>query len=519
MLCCVVEDAAKLMIRFSADSRYVVVIVMVDCYVGRGPRWDNHSVRLYDVETGQHHSSFPTTSLPSASVTFSPDNESVVFRDDNTVQLWDYHTGLCHTKFKGCPRLGPCYAISPDATSMATVYRATVIKVQNLVATPENNTAYDDEDPPPIDKRDTVRAVAASHDGKLFATQTSYEIRVWDIRTGACNHVIENAGSAPDNPSVFEFSPNSRTLAYESQFGEVRLLDARTWSDCTFFDHTYRVRRAQFSRSGELLVSTSADGLIRLWHIVDGLCVSRLEGSHGEPTAVGLSRNNKLIAVGYVNGMIELWDVATGSSKTLAGHTQDITSIAFSQDARMLASGSNDKTTRLWVVETTSCRLVIKGYDHSTGQVAFSPDSKLLALLLSKHNGRILLWDTTNGQFRHVFENPPGMISNVSFSSCGTYLQSDRGCLPIPISVLGHPSIEIQRPPAIFVGRRWIYLNGTRILWLPLEYRPWAMRISGSTMLFENGEGKIIMLRLDLDELKRKEPHLFQSWKELEHYD
>ena len=65
--------------------------------------------------------------------------------------------------------------------------------------------------------------------------------------------------------------------------------------------------------------------------------------------SVAFSPNGKIVADGYRNGIINLWDAITGELlETLNGHSSDVFSVVFSQDGRSLASGSNDKTINIW---------------------------------------------------------------------------------------------------------------------------------------------------------------------------
>jgi WD40 repeat protein len=72
--------------------------------------------------------------------------------------------------------------------------------------------------------------------------------------------------------------------------------------------------------------------------------------------------------------------VATGREiAALRGHEDQVSSVAFSPDGRILATGSWDTMARLWEVATGREIAALRGHEDQVSSVAFSPDGRTLA--------------------------------------------------------------------------------------------------------------------------------------------
>ncbi|KAE9551572.1 hypothetical protein FO519_005216 [Halicephalobus sp. NKZ332] len=86
----------------------------------------------------------------------------------------------------------------------------------------------------------------------------------------------------------------------------------------------------------------------------------------------------------------------TRCTSSLPGHSEPVISVQFSPDGLHLASGSGDKTVRLWDLATELPKTVCKGHSHWVLSIAWSPNGKKLASACK--NGEIYIWDANTGE-------------------------------------------------------------------------------------------------------------------------
>jgi len=287
-------------------------------------------------------------------------------------------------------------------------------------------------------------------------------------RTAEIDGLLHAVSTANDVTS----SPDGRTAAVAHQDGGIRLWDVQHLGrkpPLRLSTGAAGVIPVAFNENGTLLATGSLDGSVRVWHLETGrqpaaptqlqapasvhdlvftgnrlLAVGTGAGTGGggegkvtvwdvsKPrTPIGTLASPKPIdslafgkgklAAGSRDGIVTVWDLAQGARQTVLNGSTDaaVSDIAFAGNGALFAAGHRDGVVTVWDVANLAAPLT-ELQDDSVNGLAFSPDSRMLAI--GNGNGRARLWilGAAGAEPRTVYVGIP--IGKVAFSPDGTHV-------------------------------------------------------------------------------------------------
>lgn len=151
-----------------------------------------------------------------------------------------------------------------------------------------------------------------------------------------------------------------------------------------------------------------------------------LAGHLAPVSCVEFSPAGDAVATGSFDRTVRLWDSVSGACYfLLREHTRQVFCLSFSPTGRHLASGSSDTTIKIWSVATGEQKFTLRDLGGKTGpirSIAWSPDGMSLATCTP--NGEVRVWAIYVGRFTHILRSHTAEGICVAYAPDGRALAS-----------------------------------------------------------------------------------------------
>ncbi|KAF2825483.1 hypothetical protein CC86DRAFT_371133 [Ophiobolus disseminans] len=312
---------------------------------------------------------------------------------------------------------------------------------------------------------DSMQLASASDDRtvKIWDASSGATVKIWDASSGACLQTLEGHSSyvssvAFSPVSSVAFSPDSMQLASASYDRTVKIWDASSGASSASYDRT-----------------------VKIWDASSGACLQTLEGHSEYVSSVAFSPDSMQLASASGDRTVKIWDASSGTClQTLEGHSDYVNSVAFSPDSTQLASASYDRAVKIWDASSGACLQTLKGHSDYVSSVAFSPDSMQLAS--ASGNRTVKIWDASSGACLQTLEGYSRSVSSAELISILALRHSAK--------IITKPQESVRQEATISSDNIWVSDNVQK-LWLPTEYRPVSAAVSGRCVGVGTGSGKV----------------------------
>ncbi|XP_060071465.1 transducin beta-like protein 3 [Ylistrum balloti] len=404
---------------------------------------DDYIVRVWDLRSSQCIAAVEAHVSVVTCLCFSEDGSTLYSAGrDSTVAVWDVDQLKVTKTFPVLESLesivlvpaGKCYPelnIKEDTPHIITAGSKGVLKVWNVEKTKLKviknlNTAQEQTiiQASYCPARQQVAVVTFDHNISLM------DIETLELHKQFCGYIDEvlDLQLMGEQDSHLVMATNSQHL---------KVFELETWNCQILQGHSDIVLSVCIHHKENLIASSSKDNSIRLWKMdaVTGRvkCVAVGQGhTHAVNTMAFSWLNARTIVSGGQDSTLKVWDIPDKldiqtvvnlhSKITEKAHDKDINSIAMAPNDKFIASGSQDKTVKIWNTDNLSLLGVMRGHKRGIWCLEFSPIDQCLAT--SSADGTIRIWSLSDFSCVKTFEGHDSSVLRVMFLNRGMQLMS-----------------------------------------------------------------------------------------------
>ncbi|KAK6338745.1 SEA (Seh1-associated) complex subunit [Orbilia brochopaga] len=348
----------------------------------------------------------------------------------------------------------PAHAHLTPSTSNLSSFHGTRTARYDLQAPIQSLSASPDQDLVVVAGREVLKILRVTIQGEISDRL--------DLRAGnASNKLVANS----DVKWGCNFSKD--VIATANTNGNICVYDLNRGGklDRIMHEHQRSVHRIAFNPgNGKILLSGSQDGLMKVWDLRQKKSTMTLWGKSDAVRDVQFNPSNAVhFAAAFDNGTIQKWEWRMGGTahsylKKISAHNEPAFSIDWHPDGKHIASGSRDKTVKVWDFGEGDSQNKRPAHTISTmaaiGRATWRPrgsSTREIATCAMSHNNRITVWDIKRPFVgKYAFDEHTNAISGLLWKdentlwSCSKdqmFVQHDLSYALHPINSLNHSAV------------------------------------------------------------------------------
>jgi WD40 repeat protein len=221
---------------------------------------------------------------------------------------------------------------------------------------------------------------------------------------------------SPDGQSVL-----SGTNCHPAKIRRFNVSDATMTWDYTVSGTLECMMGVALSSNNQYFASAEESGHLMLFDYTQNppLLTQTIDLNTSYAFAVGFSPNTTQVVVGCSNGKLKAYNLPTGTEAwSIAAHTNWVTTVDYSSDNTMIATGGSDNKVKIWDTAGTLLK-TLNGHTEDITSVKFTPDNQ--KLLSSSQDKKLRIWDVNTGNLLQTITVSTNIVNALDISPDGQY--------------------------------------------------------------------------------------------------
>lgn len=279
--------------------------------------------------------------------------------------------------------------------------------------------------------RDDMRSISISPDDRLLLSTSKKSLKLWNIAVGSCIRSMEPSGYGL---STSFLGADGAFAAVGTKEGSLEVFDLGSGSLVSSIPNAHdgaiwSMTLEAHIYDADFLITGGSDKKIKFWNISD-----LITGNSSEKSPIAPSRSLQMpdeilcVCVAQRDRPVLLASLMDSTVRAVFmddfqpamnfyGHKLPVMAMDVSSDGLILATGSADKTVKLWGIDFGDCRRSLRAHSDSVVSVAFQP--KTHYFFSGSRDGSLKYWDGDKFEFIAELPGQRGEVWSIGISGDG----------------------------------------------------------------------------------------------------